>query len=150
MNTTQTSPLLSGSNLDRAASHRLRSAVTNKWVELENRRILLVEDEALQALHLAEIILDLGATVAGIATSVPAALAEISVKKFDCVTLDLNMDGFFTVGIAKALHDMKIPYVLCTAYGHFVEKVSKAPVVHKPISQDALAEALVKAMRRSS
>jgi CheY-like chemotaxis protein len=93
-------------------------------------------------------IIDLGAVVVGIATSVPAALAEISVKEFDCVTLDLNMDGFFTIGIAKGLRDMKIPYVLCTAYGHFVEEVSTAPVVHKPITQEALAEALVKAMRR--
>jgi CheY-like chemotaxis protein len=146
MNTSQTSPLSAVSHPDDAVFISLRRAAKNKWVELEKRRILIVE--VLQALDLANTIIDLGAVVVGIATPVPAALAEISVKEFDCVTLDLNMDGFFTIGIAKGLRDMKIPYVLCTAYGHFVEEVGTTPVVHKPITQEALAEALVKAMRR--
>jgi CheY-like chemotaxis protein len=119
----------------------------NKWAAVEHKRILIVEDEAMQALHLATMVRDLGAEVAGIATSVQAALAEFSVTEFDCVTLDLNLHGFFGLGVVKGLRDMNIPFVICTAYGHLVSDFPDAPIVQKPIKEEALAGALCQAMR---
>jgi two-component SAPR family response regulator len=142
----QTGPGPAGTAASDDEAFRLRRAARNKWVELEKRRILIVEDEALQALHLAQMISEMGATIAGVATSVRSALAEISAKKFDCVTLDVNMDGFLTLGMAKGLRDMQIPYIYCTAYGHVVEETVEVPIVRKPVTQEALADALIKAI----
>lgn len=127
-------------------SRRLR-AKKNRWVEIEHKRVLIVEDEAMQALHLAMMIKELGAEVAGIATSVQAALAEISVTEFDCVTLDLNLHNFFSLGMVKGLRDMNIPFVICTAYGQMLSDFPDAPVIEKPVTQETLAEALCQAMR---
>jgi CheY-like chemotaxis protein len=124
-----------------------RVAKRNKWAELHNKRILIVEDEPMQALHLANIVNDVGAEVAGIATSIQAALAEISATPFDCATLDLNLHGFFSLGMVKGLRDMGIPFVVCTAYGERVESLGGAPVIEKPVTEVALAEALCQAMR---
>jgi CheY-like chemotaxis protein len=124
-----------------------RVAKRNKWVQLQNKRILIVEDEAMQALHLAVMIEELGAQVVGIATSVQAALAELAVTSFDCVTLDLNLHGFFSLGIVKGLRDMDIPFIICTAYGDIVSDFPDAPVLQKPITEEALAEALSQAMK---
>ena len=117
-----------------------------EWLKLEGRRILIVEDESLQALHLARLINGLGACVAGIATSIQGALGELSTKNFDCVTLDLNMDGVFSLGMAKGLRDMGIPFIFCTAYGQAIRDFSDAPVVQKPVTEAALAAALVEAI----
>jgi CheY-like chemotaxis protein len=127
-----------------------RAQRKHRWALLEGRRILIVEDEALQALLLAQMIMGFGAHVAGVATSIPAALAEISTKSFDCATLDLNMEGMFSLGMAKGLRDMGIPFVFCTAYGHFIEEFAGAPVVHKPVTEENLAAAIIEAIMRKS
>jgi len=72
---------------------------------------------------------EFGAEVAGIATSVQAALAEISVTSFDCATLDLNLHGFFSLGMVKGLRDMNIPFVVCTAYGEISDCLEDIPVI---------------------
>jgi CheY-like chemotaxis protein len=135
---------------DTPKGHQGRAQKKHKWALLEGRRILIVEDEALQALLLAQMIIGFGAHVAGVATSIPAALAEISTKSFDCATLDLNMEGMFSLGMAKGLRDMGIPFVFCTAYGHIIREFAGAPVVQKPVSEEALAAALIEAITGKS
>ena len=131
----------------RTSTQKGRVAKRNKWVQLQNKRVLIVEDEAMQALHLAVMIEELGAQVVGIATSVQAALAELAVTSFDCVTLDLNLHGFFSLGIVKGLRDMDIPFIICTAYGDIVSDFPDAPVLQKPVTEEGLAEALSLAMK---
>lgn len=101
----------------------------------------------MQALHLAAMIEELGAEVAGVATSTQAALAEISVTPFDCATLDLNLHGFFSLGMVKGLRDMNIPFVVCTAYGEIADCLEGIPVIEKPVTEPALATALLDAMQ---
>ena len=115
---------------------------------LAGLRILVIEDEPLQALFVAQMIIELGAEVAGVATSIPAALAEMSEKTFDCVTLDLNMGGMFSLGMSRGLRDMGVPYVFCTAYGDVIDGLADAPVIKKPVTEEALAEGLLKALGR--
>jgi CheY-like chemotaxis protein len=126
---------------------RSRSSKQDKWSELYRKRILVVEDEALQAINLAQMIVALGADVTGIATSVQGALAELSIKEFDCVTLDINLDGFFSLGIVKGLRDMGIPFVICTGYAHALSGLEGGPIVSKPFTERRLAEALTSALK---
>jgi CheY-like chemotaxis protein len=98
-------------------------------------------------LHLAVILEDLGAQVVGFAASVQAALAALTVTNFDCVTLDLDLDGFFSLGIAKDFRDRNIPFIICTAYGNIVSDIPDASVLEKPITEEALADALCQAMK---
>ena len=130
-----------------ASSRKRRITRNNRWAELKHKRILVVEDEPMQALHLATMMEEFGAEVAGIATSVQAALAEISVTSFDCATLDLNLHGFFSLGMVKGLRDMNIPFVVCTAYWEISDCLEDIPVIKKPVTEEALAIALLKAMK---
>lgn len=120
--------------------------VRAEWAILSGRRVLIVEDEALQALTMAQLVIELGARVAGVATSVQGALAEIATTDFDVVTLDLNMGGMFSLGIAQGLRNMRVPFVFCTAYGHVIQEFAGAPVVQKPFTKEELAEGLVRAL----
>jgi CheY-like chemotaxis protein len=116
---------------------------------LKNRRILVVEDEEMQALYIAEIARELGADVIGIATSISKALAEIAEKQFDCVILDLKMEGMPSLGMAKALEAMRIPFVFCTAYGREIREPLNAPVISKPVAREALSVALLMAIQQN-
>jgi two-component SAPR family response regulator len=136
-----------GSDNDRRLAGRIQSQ-TRRGAELKHKRILIIEDEALQALNLAMMVRSFGAEVAGIATSTQAALAEIAVTQFDCATLDLKLHGFFSLGMAKGLRDMNIPFVVITAHGEVVSDFLDVPVLQKPIADEALADALLRAMRR--
>lgn len=124
------------------------AAASERWPELRHKRILVVEDEIAQALGLAAAVQSFGAEVAGVATSVQAALAEIAETPFDCATLDLKLHGFFSLGMAKGLRDMNMPFVIVTAYAEVVGDFLDVPVLQKPVSEEALAEALSRSMRR--
>jgi CheY-like chemotaxis protein len=125
----------------------LRSTSTGNGEDSANRpnlagcRVLIIEDDGVQAAQLAEIVSQLGAQVAAIASSVQGALAEISRATFDVVTLDLNIDGMFSVGMARGLLEKHIPFVICTAYGHAASEFGPTPIVEKPITKEALAKA---------
>jgi CheY-like chemotaxis protein len=125
------------------------SDATIDTMSLKNRRILVVEDEGMQALYIAKIARELGADVIGIATSISRALAEIAEKDFDCVILDLKMEGMPSLGMAKALRAMRIPFVFCTAYGREIREPFKAPVISKPVSREALGAALLIAIQQN-
>jgi len=120
------------------------------WSKLKGCRILIIEDEALEALLTAQTITEFGAEVVGVATSIPGALAEISTKDFDCVVLDVNMGGMFSLGMARGLKDMGIPFIFCTAYGHIIEEFAEAPIVEKPFTEATLAAGLLEALGRKA
>ena len=113
---------------------------------LEGLRVLIVEDEILSALALAEMLKELGADVAGVCTSIASAHAEIATQAFDAVTLDVNMGGSFSPCVARKLRARSIPAIYCTAYGHVIDRQSEIQVVEKPVALERLREALLAAV----
>jgi CheY-like chemotaxis protein len=110
------------------------------------RRILIIEDEAMIALHMRNVLEALGWVVVDVAMTSTSALALIEVDQpdFDAVMLDLNLGGDLATDVAAALEARSIPFVITTGYddaGH-LGSFGGRPIVQKPVLDADLAEAL--------
>lgn len=92
----------------------------NSHMPLNNRRILVVEDEAMVALLVEDELIDLGAKVLGPAASVEDALALLTAAAsdggLDAAVLDMNLGGESVAPVADALLRIGVPFVLMTGY----------------------------------
>jgi DNA-binding response OmpR family regulator len=118
---------------------------------LDQRRILVVEDEYLLADELAYELEEAGAFVLGPVSNVTAALALLDGQtKVDGAVLDLNLGGEPGYPVADALIGRSVPLVLTTGYDArtLPERFADVPVCEKPIVLDRLIATLAHATRR--
>ncbi|HET6375603.1 MAG TPA: response regulator, partial [Methylocella sp.] len=66
---------------------------TRKHTGLEGCGVLIVEDEAMVAIVLEDLLLELGCRVVGIVARVETALASVAARNFDVAILDVNLKG---------------------------------------------------------
>jgi len=113
---------------------------------LSGRKVLVVEDEMIVAWLLEDMLVDLGCTIVGPATSVNQALAMIDVKAFDAVVLDVNLDGQMSYPVADALTARGMPFVFSTGYDKDTlrDGYRTFPVLQKPFHRSELGDALAK------
>ena len=111
---------------------------------LAGKRILLVEDEALIAILLEDIVAGLGAVVVAIESRVDAAIVRAETEELDGAVLDVNLGGQRSYGVADALRQRGIPYIFATGYGKSGVDAAHhdAPVLIKPYSEADVAQAL--------
>lgn len=86
-------------------------------VETQPIRVLVVEDEAMIAMLMEDMVADLGGEVVATAARLEDALALASERAFDFAVLDLNLAGTLTYPVADILKQRGIPYVFATGYG---------------------------------
>src|SRR5450755_1510642 len=107
-------------------------------------RVLLVEDDVLVALDIAQQIADAGFEVVGPATSVAKAVALIAERGCDVAVLDVNLGHETAEPIAERLRARGTPFVVLTGYS--IEQLPSgfhgAPVLSKPIFPAVLLAAL--------
>jgi CheY-like chemotaxis protein len=107
--------------------------------------VLVVEDEAMIRMLLAEMLAELGHSVAGEAGQVDEALALVnSPLEFDVAILDVNLDGQTAEPIAKAVEARGRKFLLATGYGAagLPESLKDRPFLQKPFAAAMLARAL--------
>jgi CheY-like chemotaxis protein len=111
---------------------------------LNGKRILVVEDEAIIAAFVEDILEELGATVVGPAFSVAQALKLADTATLDAALLDVNVREESIVPVRDLLRGRGIPVVFATGYGaeRSREVTDGALVVDKPYSRDRIAKAL--------
>jgi CheY-like chemotaxis protein len=107
---------------------------------LAGRRILVVEDEALLALDLQQLLGQRGAEVIGPAGSVSQALEAINENHIDCALLDVKLGDETADAVAVALEQRAIPTVFVTACGdgNLPHGFEARPVVEKPYTEEQL------------
>jgi DNA-binding response OmpR family regulator len=114
---------------------------------LQNRRVLVVEDDYLVAQIVTDFLEDAGANVIGQIGRVDEAVAFIHQNgaTIDCAVVDLNLHGQKSYPVADALAANGITFVFATGYDSEVVGASygKHPRCEKPFSQDTLVAALV-------
>lgn len=118
-------------------------------VTLKDKRVLIVDDEALIALTMKQALQEQGSTVVGPARSSAAALDLIRQQAPDLAILDLNLAGRSSVSIARALRALGVPYVYCTGYAdpaQMIEPELRAETLTKPTDPRELVEALRRAL----
>ena len=83
---------------------------------LQDRNILVVEDEYLIAYTMQCELQNLGARVIGPVSSVKDALALLDSEPVDGATLDINLNDEKVFPVAEALTALGVPFVFMTGY----------------------------------
>jgi CheY-like chemotaxis protein len=114
-----------------------------------NLSVLLVEDEAVVAMLLEDMLSDLGHRVVASATRMDEAMKFAAELTFDLAIVDLNLNGERSDQIAQLLTSRGIPFVLATGYGAAgLEQYWKGvPAVQKPFQLNELSKAITAARR---
>lgn len=119
---------------------------------LNGVRVLLVEDEALVAMLIEDMLADDGCTVVATASRLTEALgyAEDAALAFDVAILDLNLAGENTFPVAGALAARGLPFAFATGYGAggLPAEWRDRPTLQKPFNATDVTKALITALGR--
>ncbi len=110
-----------------------------------SKTILLLEDDALIALDLEDRVRGFGYDVIGPAGTLEEAAALIEGHLPDAALLDGNINGKSSIDFAALLMERGVPVAFCTGYEKIAglpEALRNAPILCKPISDDALLKVL--------
>ena len=117
---------------------------------LSGLRLLVVEDEALVAMQLEDMLDELGCVVVDVAGTVSrgVALAENAEVALDMAILDVNLGGEKVYPVAERLAARGVPFVFCTGYGMsgISGKFQHVPTLAKPYSVGQLRDLLVSSL----
>ena len=106
-------------------------------------KVLVVEDDVMIRTVLADMLCELGYTVAAEAASIDEALEATRKADFDLAILDADLKGQSVSPIADALVARDIRFVFVTGYGdHGLSAYRDWPTLRKPFQMDALKRAL--------
>lgn len=123
---------------------------TNAGSGLRGRRVLVVEDEAIVALLLEDMLEDIGCALVDSAASIEEALRVAEKTDAEAAILDVNLGGREIFPVAERLQARGIPLIFATGYGAagLPERWRAMPVLGKPFVLDDLQAALVAAFAR--
>jgi PAS domain S-box-containing protein len=111
---------------------------------IANTAILLVEDEPLVSMMLADMLSDLGHTVDGPYSRISDAMRSARNGSLRAGVLDINVGGEPIYCLADELTRRNIPFVFVTGYSadSVDARFSHVPIVQKPVEQRILQAAL--------
>ena len=116
---------------------------------LRGRRVLVVEDEALVSIMLADLLAKSGCVVIGPAATAQSALNLIEQESIDCAVLDIKLVDGTSLPVAEALAARGIRFVLAT--GYTPEAIDRAyngaPVLQKVFTPDEFIETIADILR---
>ncbi len=110
---------------------------------LAGRRVLIVEDEALVAMLLEDILLDAGAEIVGPGGTAAEALALLTKATPDAAVVDVNLGDHTSEPVTKVLAARGVPFLVATGYGTAGLSVPPgSAIIAKPFEPAALVERL--------
>lgn len=112
----------------------------------DGKRVLVVEDEAIVATMVEEMLRELGAIVVGPASTIKNALVLASTDGLDAAVLDVNIRSERVDPVADTLRARHVPLVFATGYGASSTCARNSPVIEKPYTSEKLANALESAL----
>ena len=108
------------------------------------RSILLVEDEVMIRMMVADMLEELGYTIVGEAGDIDEGVRLVQVTDFDIAILDVNVNGRVISPVAEAVQMRGLPFVFATGYGSqgVPEKFRDRPTLQKPFQIETLANTI--------
>lgn len=105
------------------------------------KRILVVEDEFLIAIHVADIMADLGFNVIGPVGDIQQALPLAAGEMLDGAILDVNLSGQLVFPVAATLAARGVPFILTSGYdaSGLPAEWHGRPILRKPVVERDLA-----------
>jgi PAS domain S-box-containing protein len=125
------------------------SSAPNTAAGPDDKRVLLVEDEPLVSMMLADLLAAFGHKVDGPYNRFSDAILAAKSNNLQAGILDVNLGGEKTYAVADILATRKIPFAFVTGYGPdtIVSQFSHAPVLQKPIEAAKLHALLQQIVR---
>jgi len=107
-------------------------------------RVLIVEDEAMIAMLVEDMVLDFGSEVVGPVANMNDASNLARSAELDAAILDINVGGSVIFPVADILSERGIPLIFATGYGSrgLPPRFQNSPTLPKPFSYQSLAEVL--------
>ena len=111
-------------------------------------RVLVVEDEAMIALLVEDMVVEFGSEVVGPAAKFEDAMRLAREADIDAAILDVNLGGQVIFPVADALEERGIGFIFATGYGASVlpARFRDSPTLPKPFSYEKLAAELRKVL----
>ncbi len=128
--------------------------VTNMKIQAQpdlwGLKVLLVEDSALVAMHLEDMLHEAGCEIIGPVGRIDQALDIARHGDLDVAVLDINVQGEKVFGVADELRRRGIPFVFSTGYGmrYAPDAFRDAPYLSKPFEPENLWSAISVARRQ--
>jgi CheY-like chemotaxis protein len=112
------------------------------------KRVLVVEDELMIRMLLADMLEELGYAIAAEAGRLDEALEAAQTAEFDLAILDVNLNNEPVSPVADALVARGLPFVFATGYGEhgLPEPYRDRPALKKPFQVDGLERMLRRAL----
>ena len=107
-------------------------------------RVLIVEDEAVIAMLVEDMVLEFGSEVVGPVARLQQALSLAREAELDAAILDVNVGGAVIFPVADVLRERGIPFIFATGYqpNELPPRFHGSLSVSKPFSYSVLEEAL--------
>ncbi len=118
-------------------------------LDLSKHRILVVEDEALIAFEIEEVIKDAGGVVAGPFATGDEALRLIENENISAAILDMQLWEDTSLPIARRLADKNIPFLFYTAHLDKINLWVAGEIVKKPATSVTLVGALARLISKN-
>ena len=111
--------------------------------------VLLVEDEVMIRMMVADMLEELGYTIAAEAGDIDEGVRLVQATDFDIAILDVNVNGKVITPVAEAVQMSGKPFVFATGYGAqgLPEKFRDRPTLQKPFQIETLARTIVTVLK---
>jgi DNA-binding response OmpR family regulator len=112
-------------------------------------RVLLVEDEVMIRMMVADMLDELGYTIAGEAGDIDEGVRLAQMVEYDIAILDVNLNGKVITPVAEAVQMRGRPFVFATGYGAqgVPERFRDRPTLQKPFQIETLERAIAAAVK---
>ncbi len=116
---------------------------------LSGKRVLVVEDEAMIADMVEDMLSQLGAVVIGPAGTLAKGLELARSEVLDAAMLDVNIRSERIDPVVEVLRARAVPFVFATGYGDAIgAAMAGVDILEKPFTQDKIKNALLNALQR--
>jgi len=114
--------------------------------------VFLVEDEVMIRMMVADMLEELGYSVAAEAGEISEAIKLAQSAQFDLAILDVNVNGKVISPVAELINARNIPFVFATGYGSsgLPEEYRDRPALQKPFQVETLGRMIDVALKRAT
>src|SRR5215212_3661210 len=121
-------------------------------MDADGQKRRVVEDEALVAMLIEDMIHDSGDEMAGSAGKLTDAVALAQETQADVALLDINLGGALAYPVADVLRQRGVLIVFTSGYGSagLIERFQDCPMLDKPFDQPSLEHAIHTVLRSNA
>lgn len=111
--------------------------------------VFLVEDEVMIRMMVADMLEELGYSIAAEAGDIGEATRLAGSTEFDVAILDVNVNGKVISPVAEVLASRNKPFIFATGYGAqgLPEDFRDRPTLQKPFQMETLAQVLLTTLK---